>query len=1101
MSVQGPSLSSPTLDPKPNARSQAGLFSSLGTRVHTIWNQCPKAIKLPLGIIGTLSIQQPVLKGFFGLTTGYLETPEGTLASFTGRPIKILGSRQNLFQLLGIKNDPLPFDPKIPLTELDQKIGAFERAKLKISDRLPIATPLANAPSFVSQTAQKTSRIELITNKNLNILIEKISYFSILQALHAVSGIEESDSAPSILHIVDAASRKDKNPLSIWQLFTAHYQKKLTVFGWIKAGITYLLLWKWTSILPKTVDGYLKNILSEMRIHLKENGEKRKQFVNGLVEDLDNFLDIYNGASETYAFDTERKGNLNRYRKSAIDLHLPTADPSDAQKTPDEIHLDFCRKLSNSIVDHFSPTIPFQFAQDFLNNTIRTQLKNTILPGVFLSVSFGGKESNHHNIPFFLALTKTLTQQINHLQESLEQNQSDPDHSSIAGIKNFEGIVKKLMRALDLADYKTPEELKEGIRQLEQRKETDFDAIVRNGIEQGMQKGMAVLFDYLSKQENTEALFAILFESLIDPLSGKVPMNDEQWKTIETEYRAATIRLKQSASSLFNQIVKEAVEDKVRGGSIPELGERAANDIFNAHKLHGITTFKELTAQSSRMCEKIEQPGSMSGTIYPELNAIVTLLKAFENEERVNIAMNQDPPPRIAQLPMADMESVLRSLHPLYEGSNELMDLCNTLQTLQQSQTHFEKSFSILNTIDQILVELLQKDPPLRKLGIRLNQVIKSLEAHPELVRETKKLKDQLKAVSELFEELKKEHDALLAINTLKPPGNHSTSVKNKQDNLIVQLALFAHGRPPRNFQKSICLKELRSLVLRATSSKEEQNQLLRLINDISRYNTLPQPRPNFINTIWMPLMGLLDQHNIFRRQNCLHIKNILNRNIPNIQQFTNRHKSHYDQLKKANQKEIKKQASQLKKNSASLEQYIESAQREYQTHLSSADAGVAGFALGALSVSAGSAIGARLEIEDGEHFGAAVGGFLGAGAAYFVRRLDKLAINKALRGLSIESIIAGGVGGAAAWFASKNAPSPLTPVLVGASAASAGFEYAAAKFNERAINAGVQLVLPKVESIFDKSYEHLLTNDLVIDSGMKIAMKQVIKTFPPKGQ
>ena len=92
-------------------------------------------------------------------------------------------------------------------------------------------------------------------------------------------------------------------------------------------------------------------------------------------------------------------------------------------------------------------------------------------------------------------------------------------------------------------------------------------------------------------------------------------------------------------------------------------------------------------------------------------------------------------------------------------------------------------------------------------------------------------------------------------------------------------------------------------------------------------------------------------------------------------------------------------------------------------------------------------------------------------------------------------------MGGAAAWFASKNAPAPFTPILVGASAASAGFEYAAAKFNERAVNAGVQLVLPKVESIFDKSYEHLLTNDLVIDSGMKIAMKQVIKTFPPKGQ
>jgi hypothetical protein len=74
-----------------------------------------------------------------------------------------------------------------------------------------------------------------------------------------------------------------------------------------------------------------------------------------------------------------------------------------------------------------------------------------------------------------------------------------------------------------------------------------------------------------------------------------------------------------------------------------------------------------------------------------------------------------------------------------------------------------------------------------------------------------------------------------------------------------------------------------------------------------------------------------------------------------------------------------------------------------------------------------------------------------------------------------------------------------MIPALIGAAGASAGFEYLGAKITKRIIDTGVDVAMPKVTELFDAAYEHVLTNDVIINGGIKIMMKQIVDLFPPK--
>jgi ElaB/YqjD/DUF883 family membrane-anchored ribosome-binding protein len=1043
------------------------------------WVNTPKAIKLPLETAALLYAPGQWLgpKGAIAAVTVLTETPKNLAAFLCNQPVQYVGERWQLFDIQGF-----PKDPRAPLSELDKKISTFERALPPLFTP-PLPLQFVDASFSPIEAAAATSEMEKITDKKLDVLIEKVSYLSIFKAMQSFSGVPENIGVP-LLCLVDEASRT-KN-LSLWNIFTSHFGARMSLWGRLKAGIVYLFLWHWIPVLPKIVDAYMKNMLNELRINLRENGEKRKKFINGLLEEADNFFEVYNGAAETYANDNERKGNLNHYRKNAIDHILPK-DESASLKTVQELRMDLYRKLSASIVDHFSPRIRFGMFDGWLNKTIRNLLQGKILPQVFLNVSDEGQEATkRYNIPFFLALTKTLTAQISKIQGKSEEEPTDA--SLLYGIKNFEAIVKKILWTIDMADCKTPEEVRAKMEKLK-KPWTGIDGEVRNGIQRGIQKGLAVLCDYLSKQENTEELFASLFESVASPLSGHLPMTDRQWAEVAVEYEGAKILLKQAGASLAKQFIQASVQDKVRGsGKATEAAENAAKGIFAEHQDRGRETFEELLRICDTAREKLHQPLSPEMNIYPELASIASVLKAFENKERVKITTEQDPPPKIATLPAAEQEAILRILHPLYEGSNQMMDLVLQLQNLQKQYVSHTGVTRELGEIREALEEIASYQPSpapfalIEGIAARFKN-IETLDPGAAVILGS--LKEEIDQMARPLLQIARIHRQESALESL---------AQEKSKGLIEELALSLQNNPPPGFKKRKCLEEIKKNVKMASFNMIEECQIMELIDKMSQYNSLPVPRPNLQKEILEPLAALLRARKTSLEKDRKRIVSFLEENLQKAHESSEFEESKSNRSCQNVLNEMQKKGDLLEANVWRLYKQIEQAKKETLLRPTPAQLGQIGGTLGFLL---GMGLG-RHSLE-----AASAGAALAAASGASVYSLGNFPNGKWLR-FSASVLSAG----AASFFATKYVSEaaqkafpayPMLPTLIGAAGTAAGFEYLGAKITKRIIDTGVDVAMPKVTEIFDAAYEHVLTNDVIINGGIKILMKQIVDLFPPK--
>lgn len=1078
------------------SKAVTGTVNGIGSAVSKTvdaWVHTPKAIKLPLETAAFLYAPESWVgtKGSYAIAaaTVLTETPKNLAAFLTNSPVQYIGERWQLI------SSSFPSDPKLPLNDLDKKICTFERAQPPIVNPTQLDLAIQPPSSETRSSTASVNNMTKVTDRKLDVLVEKISYFSSLKVIHFFSGVSESPTAP-LLSLVDEASRTN-NP-SLWGIFTKHYGSKMSLWGRFKAGFMYMILCRVIPIIPKTVDAYFKNILSELRINLKENGEKRKKFINGLLDDMDNFFEVYNGAAETYAKDKARKGNLNHYRKNAIDLMLPREELN-TEKTPEELKMDLYHKLSASIVDHFSPKIRFGILENWLNSKIKALLRDQVLPQVFLSISDEGQEATkRHNIPFFLALTKTLTALVSKIQGKLDESSSDS--SSLYGIKNFEGIVKKFLWTIDMADCKTADEVRAKINALAEP-ETGIDADVRNGIQLGVQKGLAVFFDYLSKQENTEDLFANLFESLQSPFSGHLPMTDKQWAEMAIEYEGAKILLKQAGSSLSKQIVQTAVQDKVRGGNSPEATQRVAQSIFSKHKIRAQETLEELLRVCDTVQEKIQQAKDFCAdetSIHSDLASIASILKAYENEERVKITMEQDPPPQIATLPSAEQEAILRVLYPVYEGSDQMMDLVLKLQSLQKQHTSSTKITRELRQIREAIEEIVS-NPSIPTALEQINRmknhfdILETLD--PAASDNLRELKELIDAINRSLQQLSKEQKELNALARLQPfPGTKPGA----QQGLIDQLVLSVLDKPLPGFKKWRCMEQIKQNVKIAAFSAVDQQRIFELVEKMSKFNTLPNPRPDFNREIWEPLSALLNERKSTLDRSQKKAVSLVERSIPRAHQRSSLEETSMHELSQSLWKEMRETGDLLQSNASNLSNLLEQAQKEILLQPTAAQLGQVGGTLGFV-----------LGLAAGKSMAPEVGSAFGAVAAASVANLKTLAQGKWVR-FSIPVVGAGAAATIATKFFTKalddlfwpdvSNPMPeMIPILIGAAGASAGLEYVGAKMTKRLIDTGVDIAMPKVTKVFDAAYEELLMNDIVINGTIKIMMKQIVDLFPPK--
>ncbi len=581
-------------------------------------------------------------------------------------------ARANAFEtpnylLRGAQNKVSPKDPSKPLSELDEKIKVFEARLTKSLPVIPAKKPIDLAAVAIKNTDQK-----------FDLLIKKVGFLSMLQTMHYYSGIQGGDSS-AIFYMLDDLSQSE-DP-SLWKIYMNEYGDQISLGKKIIIGIFYLLLWK-TGLLEIGIDAYLKHILNAVRTNIIKDGEKRNQFLNGFIEDIVEFFKTYNNATVAFANENGANGDLHSYREKAT-------------KETVEQRAELFKKLTGSIMKHLAPShIDFGFSIfNYPINWIATWIvREQIVPMLLGSTFDTCKEQfKKENIPFFLNLTQSLTIQIKTLQETLKNG----DPGAPGGSRKFDALSEQILRSLGMANCNTVEEVQVALERLKNKELFDKgeDRLVKFLVQKDtlihlvMDIGLNCMYDQFAVEENLENLFATIFDSATNALSGHPPQDEEKLKQ---DFEKAKVEFRNTIENLTAQIIDILAENFViSGDSKPEVNARFANRIFQERKEKTLKTMEEMETISTQI---LNETGA--NKIYSQIQLLVSHLKTLKIREQK--LLDKDSP--IEFLTSREKEALKRSLYPLYNEINLLMERSLEMQAvlacyMRKSQTRKIRQF------------------------------------------------------------------------------------------------------------------------------------------------------------------------------------------------------------------------------------------------------------------------------------------------------------------------------------------------------------------------------------------------------------------------
>ena len=379
----------------------------------------------------------------------------------------------------------------------------------------------------------------------------------------------------------------------------------------------------------------------------------------------------------------------------------------------------------------------------------------------------------------------------------------------------------------------------------------------------------------------------------------------------------------------------------------------------------------------------------------------------------------------------------------------------------------------------------------------RMKEHFSSLETlDPTDSDNTRELKELIDTIYRSLQQLSKEQKELNALARLQPfPGTKPGS----QQGLIDQLVLSVLDKPLPGFKKWRCIEQIIQNVKIAAFSPVDQQRIFELVDKMSKFNSLPNPRPDFNREIWEPLAALLNERKTALDRSQKKAVSLVERSVPRAHQRCSLQETSMHDLSQSLWNEMRETGDLLQSNASQLSHLLEQAQKEILLQPTAAQLGQVG---GTLGFVLGLAAGKAMTPEVGSAFGAI--------AAASVANLKTLAQGKWIR-FSIPVVAAGAAATLVTRFvterledlywpdASIDKMPEMIPILIGAAGASAGLEYVGAKMTKRLIDTGVDIAMPKVTKVFDAAYEELLMNDIVINGTIKIMMKQIVDLFPPK--
>lgn len=1009
--------------------------------------------------------------------------------------------------------------------EVEAAVGAAPAAPTE-------AVPAVADPRIVTEATGPQARFEAKNwreeaDKNLETLSHNLGNYAVLSYMYySICGFAEEDGGTSILELVHKASIpvNGRTP-DLWDLFCTEYKLKLFSPQWWRCKFFYWTSYKWTSIIPNTVDAYMKEIFGEVRSKLasRDSGQKRAFFIRSFLDQASQFLDAHNGAAKAFAQAVQPNGDLDDYKRRAIverygyspkriarDRGLQKtlakrAETSamgkvmDARPEKHSMHTlqqlgedyaleNLCASFAKRMMSEFSTYVPFfkgtkkipiigkpiafilKPVEWILNGFIWWQMRTNILPAVLKSaVEEGLDAAKPHNLPFAKALTTFFTAQFTKLKGKLtaEKDDSKPV-PAIPGTEKLPDVVIKLKRALDLMPHQTQDALKAKLDAMDKGGGALNDT-VQNAIRDGIVKGGQVFLEFLTDPANHEEMAANLFDLLNVPFTGSAPRDVAGWAKMGEEFEAQRKDLKREARTVFELIIEEAVEEEIAGLS-PEKAAEQSRQSFEAQQAESARTFDQLHYYFERIQEKTAADSAdPANSIHPEIAAVATRMKSFSQLQH-----------RLEGLEPAAREGINRVLAPLYVRAEELTARMAALQELQtkfsshsQVREEFERIHLLLGDIPQQAEAAPRRlKDALPHLESPLRRIAEHLPANAQELAETRQHNQTL---ARHFEAISKNDLILDGLKRLDPSGAGNPAQRNQ--GLIYRLANYQrYKRNPealrrfglQGFDQGACMKEINKVL--AHLDIPEQSRLRAIIRKIELFGTHPVG-VDFDGEIWNPLTQEMQQIQQKYAQAKAAQKLALEADLGTFGHYLQAKVEGYRERTRQNHEAMAQEIQEAGEALQALREEIPNVQQEAQVRLNPDQLGFLTGAAGLLACLA---------------FGPVAGAAIGAGAYLAVQNMQGLATD-GRAGAILQTVGGTTVAGLAAG---------ALPGVIGAAGGVIGAAAAGSKFTDGAVGAVRENVVPQVMQIFEAAY-NLTLSAHISHAAATWGMKAIVDSRP----
>jgi hypothetical protein len=666
--------------------------------------------------------------------------------------------------------------------------------------------------------------------ENRKNLARKASAFTALIQMRDACGIKERDNL-NLLQIVEKATR-DGATESLWDLFVNHRDTEnklvydLSLFQTLKAKWNYWAYYK-TSLIDNTVGSYIKSFVAEMEEGLTSE-HTLSQLTGHLLRNANEFFIQDIGATRAFANATEPLGDVEKYRRRAIENHYGHSLEALCQTFSKKmINEEYTVPILDRFHDVFLIGLFSRALEWFINRfVIRKAMKSSILPPLLKSAIENGVESTApHNLPFTVAFTKFLNQQMDNLRDILKNPSSDAPPLQLPGTERLPETIRHLKTVLDLEQLKTQPELRRKFQEIDQG--SNGKGVIDNQIEEAIQKGIVTschhLFAHLAKMAQSRELSSNLLELSCIPFSSQA----RDHAALMAEYREEQLKLKKSAGELFKKVIDAEVAKMMRGPN-SEDATKAAEAAFNDGKKVAEETFDELKRLSEQITQKINRSGQ---ALTPE-NNVQADIAVFLQRLQV-LANRKELQDRIAGLQEKYRNAIYRQVNPFYQRVEQLAEQMLRLQGLQDEYPANAAVVGHLRFVREVLSSIRTqfhaqprhlRNPLIQTLRKTCEEIGQSLgQRAPATLR----LDGFIQSLSDLSDNIAREQQVIDAIHAFYPPREGQEA---GGQGLLEQLLSYEQGVHSPGFQPRACLNEIDRQL--ECFPESEQRELRELIDD-----------------------------------------------------------------------------------------------------------------------------------------------------------------------------------------------------------------------------------------------------------------------------